>query len=81
MFRCNHHPQGAHFLSLLKLRLLKQSIKMVNINFNTPLKKLVHRCENFNNIKMHGTTVKNKIYILLLLMIDILQPVQLINFL
>ena len=28
MFRCNHHHQGAHYLSLLKLRLLKQSIKI-----------------------------------------------------
>ena len=26
MFLCNHHPQGAHYLSLLKLQLLKQSI-------------------------------------------------------
>ena len=24
MFRCNHHHQGAHYLTLLKLRLLKQ---------------------------------------------------------
>ena len=24
MFRCNHHQQGAHYLSLLKLQLLKQ---------------------------------------------------------
>jgi hypothetical protein len=28
MFRCNHHHQGAHHLSLLKLQLLKQSIKI-----------------------------------------------------
>jgi len=28
MFRCNYHHQGAHYLSLLKLRLLKQSIKI-----------------------------------------------------
>jgi len=28
MFRCNHHHQGAHYMSLLKLHLLKQSIKM-----------------------------------------------------
>ena len=27
MFRCNHHPQGVHYLNLLKLRLFKQSIK------------------------------------------------------
>jgi hypothetical protein len=27
MFRCNHHHQGAHFLSLLNLQLIKQSIK------------------------------------------------------
>jgi len=26
MFRCNHHHQGAHYLNLLKLQLLKQSI-------------------------------------------------------
>jgi len=25
MFRCNHHHQAAHYLSLLKLQLLKQS--------------------------------------------------------
>ena len=25
MFRCNDHHQGAHYLSLLKLQLLKQS--------------------------------------------------------
>ena len=33
MFRCNHHHQGAHYLSLLKLRLLKQSkyIGVVNL--------------------------------------------------
>jgi hypothetical protein len=28
MFRCNHHHQGAYNLSLLKLRLLKQSINL-----------------------------------------------------
>jgi len=28
MFRRNHHHQGAHYLSLLKLHLLKQSIKI-----------------------------------------------------
>jgi len=28
MFRCNHHHQGAYYLSLLKLLLLKQSIKI-----------------------------------------------------
>jgi hypothetical protein len=28
MFRCNHHHQGAHYLNLLKLQLLKQSIKL-----------------------------------------------------
>jgi hypothetical protein len=26
MFQCNHHHQEAHYLSLLKLHLLKQSI-------------------------------------------------------
>jgi len=30
MFRCNHHHQGARYLSLPKLYLLKQSIKIVN---------------------------------------------------
>ena len=30
MFRCNHHHQGAHYMRLLKLLLLKQSIKLVN---------------------------------------------------
>jgi hypothetical protein len=29
MFRCNHHHQGTHYLSLLQLYLLKQSIKIV----------------------------------------------------
>jgi hypothetical protein len=28
MFQCNHHHWGAHSLSLLKLRSLKQSIKI-----------------------------------------------------
>jgi hypothetical protein len=28
MFRCNHHHHGAHYMSLLKLHLLKQSIKI-----------------------------------------------------
>jgi hypothetical protein len=28
MFRCNHHHQGAHYMSLLKLQSLKQSIKI-----------------------------------------------------
>ena len=28
MSRCKHHHQGAHYLSLLKLQLLKQSIKI-----------------------------------------------------
>jgi len=28
MFRCNHHHQGAHYMSLLKLQPLKQSIKI-----------------------------------------------------
>ena len=27
MFWCNHHHQGAYYLSLLKLHLLKQSLK------------------------------------------------------
>jgi hypothetical protein len=29
MFRCNHHHQGAHYSILLKLQLLKQSIKIL----------------------------------------------------
>jgi hypothetical protein len=33
MFRCNHHHQGAHYtMSLLKLQLLKQSIKKVDVS-------------------------------------------------
>jgi hypothetical protein len=28
IFRCNHHHQGAHYLSLLKLHLVKQPIKI-----------------------------------------------------
>ena len=32
MFRCNHHHQGVHYLSLLKLQLLKQSIKICAVN-------------------------------------------------
>jgi hypothetical protein len=28
MFRRNHHHQGAHYLNLLKLQSLKQSIKI-----------------------------------------------------
>jgi len=42
MFRCYHHHQGAHNLSLLKLRLLKQSfnlhwcgVKITEGNFST----------------------------------------------
>ena len=31
MFQCNHHHQGAHYLSLLKLQLLKQSIKNTSV--------------------------------------------------
>ena len=31
MFRCNHYHQEAHYLSLLKLRLLKQSIKIAGV--------------------------------------------------
>jgi hypothetical protein len=34
MFRCNYHPQGAHYLSLLKLHLLKQSINPLNAKLN-----------------------------------------------
>jgi hypothetical protein len=30
MFRCNYHSQGAHYLSMLKSHLLKQSIRIVN---------------------------------------------------
>jgi hypothetical protein len=57
MFQCNHHHQGAHYLSLLKLQLLKESIKMhalpddgvctetcrscFNVNFNTPFKAIL----------------------------------------
>ena len=26
MLRCNHHHQGGHYVSLLKLQLLKQSL-------------------------------------------------------
>ena len=37
MFRCNHHHQGAHYLSLLKLHFLKQSIKIhCCVYFNWP---------------------------------------------
>jgi len=32
MFRCNHHHQGATYLSLLKLHLLKQSKYMGVVN-------------------------------------------------
>jgi hypothetical protein len=28
MFRCNHHHQGTHYMSLLKLQLLKESINL-----------------------------------------------------
>ena len=31
MFRCDHHHQGARYLSLLELHLLKQSIKIVKL--------------------------------------------------
>jgi hypothetical protein len=31
MFRCNHHHHGAHYLSLLELKLLKQSIKYIGV--------------------------------------------------
>jgi len=31
MFRCNHHPQGAHYLSLLKLHLLKTNITLASL--------------------------------------------------
>ena len=49
MFRCNHDHQGAHYLSLL------------NVNFNTFLKTLyISWCKNFDNIKVHGTTVKKR---------------------
>jgi hypothetical protein len=34
MFWCNHHHQGAHYLSLLKLHLLKQSITPLNAELN-----------------------------------------------
>jgi hypothetical protein len=27
MFRCNHHPQGVHYMSLLKLGFLKGQLK------------------------------------------------------
>ena len=30
MFRCNHHHQGAHYLSLLKLHLLKVTLASSN---------------------------------------------------
>jgi len=29
MFRCNHHHQGVHYMILLKLHLLKQSVACV----------------------------------------------------
>jgi hypothetical protein len=35
MFRCNHRYQGAHYLSLLKLNLLKQSIKKTSVTILT----------------------------------------------
>jgi len=34
MFQCNHHHQGAHYLSVLKLHLLKQSINPLNPELN-----------------------------------------------
>jgi len=34
MFRCNHYPQGAHYLSVLKLHLLQQSVKVKIDCFN-----------------------------------------------
>ena len=37
MFRFNHHRQGAHYLSLLKLQLLKYSVK-------------IHRCGWFGGV-------------------------------
>jgi hypothetical protein len=48
MFRCNHHHQGAHYLSLLKLRLLKHDDcdyteicwSCFKVNFNTPFKAI-----------------------------------------
>ena len=37
MFRFNHHHQGAYYLSLLKLQLLNQSVK-------------IHRCGLFGGV-------------------------------
>jgi hypothetical protein len=37
MFWSNHHHQGAHYSSLLKLLLLKQSVK-------------IHRCGQFGGV-------------------------------
>ena len=31
MFRCNHQLQGAHYMNLLKLQLLKRQLKYIGV--------------------------------------------------
>jgi hypothetical protein len=66
MFRRNHHHQGAHCLSLLKLQLLKQSKYIGVVNMAVWLHMLPGPCwcmcaalfGTLDNIKMHATNVK-----------------------
>ena len=37
MFRCNHHHQGAHYLSLLKLQLLRKCMCSHTTRLTTPM--------------------------------------------
>ena len=55
MFRCNRHHQGAHYLSLLKLQLLKRSIKIHWLNVNNLYQQthihIVHLRQECHNSK------------------------------
>ena len=61
MFRCNHHHQGSHYLSLLELRLLKQSINPLNSELNPIcylLTLLAHHFLHVSRIRVKSLTIR-----------------------
>ena len=58
MFRCNHHHQGAHYMSLLKLQCLKSQLKYIGIvNLVVWLHMLSGPCR-FVSAALYGTVKK-----------------------
>ena len=63
MFRCNHHHQGAHYMSMLKLQLLKQSIKIRRFGLSQVPNSVadIHQ-QGPDNICSHSTRLTTPMY-------------------